>query len=130
MDVRGMNETLTGPATGSTRKLRRAAGGLLRLDLSVLGGGFAWFAYVDAPITDGAMRLIAAAVLCGLLCLVAALSCRESRTERLCRRWWRTALWTFVLTTVLMLTAATVTLNLKGTGTDESDTQTAVVMRG
>jgi hypothetical protein len=108
--------------------LRRFAGRLLRLDLSVLGAGFAWFAYIDAPITDGAMRLIAAAVLSGLVSLLTALICGEARSERFARRWWSVALWSFALTSALMLAAATVTLNLKGSGTDESDTQTSVVM--
>jgi hypothetical protein len=123
-----MSETETGAASASGKKLQRSARGLLRLDLAVLGAGFAWFAYIDAPITDGAMRLIAAAVLVGLLSMVAALVCAESKTERVSRRCWRLALWAFAVTTVLMLTAATVTLNLKGTGTEESDTQTTVVM--
>ncbi len=123
-----MSETEAGPPHASDKKRRRSARGLLRLDLSVLGAGFAWFAYVDAPITDGAMRLIAAAVLAGLLSIVAALICGESKTERASRRSWRVAVWAFAVTTVLMLTAATVTLNLKGTGNEESDTQTTVVM--
>jgi hypothetical protein len=123
-----MSDTESRVASASGKKLQRSARGLLRLDLSVLGAGFAWFAYVDAPITDGAMRLIAAAVLAGLVSMLAALTCAESKTELVSRRCWRVALWTFALTTVLMLTAATVTLNLKGTGTEESDTQTTVVM--
>lgn len=123
-----MSEIESTAAGGSGKRLQRSARGLLRLNLSVLGAGFAWFAYIDAPITDGAMRLFAAAVLAGVLSVVAALICGESRTERFSRRWWRVALWSFLVTTVLMLTAATVTLNLKGTGSDESDIQTAVVM--
>jgi hypothetical protein len=123
-----MNETETRVEGGSGKWRQRSARGLLRLNLSVLGAGFAWFAYIDAPITDGAMRLIAAAVLVGLLSLVATLICGESKTERGSRRWWRVALWSFAVTTVLMLTAATVTLNLKGSGTEDSDTQTSVVM--
>jgi hypothetical protein len=122
-----MNETESTVAGGSAKRLQRSARGLLRLDLSVLGAGFAWFAYIDAPITDGAMRLFAAAVLAGLLSMIAALICGESKTERVGRRWWRVALWSFAVTTVLVLTAATVTLNLKGTGTDESDTQTGMI---
>jgi predicted MFS family arabinose efflux permease len=122
-----MNETETGPAVACELTPHRAVQRLLRLDLTVLGAGFAWFAYIDAPITDGAMRLIAVAVLAGLLCMIAALSCGEAKTERAARRWKRVALWSFVLTTALMLTAATVTLNLKGTGSDESDTQTSVI---
>jgi hypothetical protein len=106
---------------------QRAARALLRLDLVVLGAGFAWFAYIDAPITDGAMRLVAGAVLAGLLTMVATLIAAESSSERLSRRWWRVSLWAFGATALLMLTAATVTLNLKGTGSDDADT-TAVVM--
>jgi hypothetical protein len=122
-----MNEPEPAATDRSGRRLQRSARGLLRLNLSVLGAAFAWFAYVDAPITDGAMRLIAAAVLAGFLSMVAALSCGESKTARISRRWWRIALWSFALMTLLMLTAATVTLNLKGTGNDESYTQTALI---
>jgi hypothetical protein len=113
---------------GAEQRVPFGAGRLLRLELSVLAAAFAWFAYVDAPLTDGAMRLIAAAVLAGVSSIVAALICAEARSEKLRRRCWRLALWSFALSTVLMLTAATVTLNLKGTGPEESDTQTAVIM--
>jgi cell division protein FtsW (lipid II flippase) len=123
-----MNETQIAVTAGPRKKRQRAARALLRLDLAVLGAGFAWFAYIDAPITDGAMRLVAAAVLAGLLCMVATLCCGESTTERAARRWWRIGLWSFAVTSLLMLAAATVTLNLKGTGADETDTQTAVIM--
>lgn len=101
---------------------------LVSLNLVVFGGGFAWFAYIDAPITDGALRVFAGAVLAGLVSMVAALISGESRTEKAARRSRRVALWLFAVATALMLTAATVTLNLKGTGSDEADTQTAVVM--
>jgi len=123
-----MNEPEIAATAGPRQQRQRSARALLRLDLTVVGAGFAWFAYIDAPITDGAMRLIAAAVLAGLLCVVATLSCGESTTERAARRWWRIGVWSFAVTTLLMLAAATVTLNLKGTGTDETDTQTAIVM--
>ena len=66
-------------------------------------------------------------VLAGLLTMVATLIAGESSSERVSRRWWRVSLWAFGVTTLLMLTAVTVTLNLKGTGSDDSDT-TAVVM--
>ena len=123
-----MNETGSAVMTDPRRTRQRSARALLRLDLSVLGAGFAWFAYIDAPITDGAMRLVASAVLAGLLCMVAALSCGESTSERVSRRWWRIGVWSFAVATLLMLAAATVTLNLKGAGTDETDTQTSVLM--
>ena len=123
-----MNDAQFEVASKSAQRLSPSGHWLVRVNLAVLGAGFAWFAYIDAPITDEAMRLLAAAVLAGLLSVVAALISGESRTERFARRARRAALWLFVVTTALMLTAATVTLNLKGTGTDESDTQTAVVM--
>ena len=114
-------------AAGSLALLRRAARGTIRLDLTVLGAGFAWFAYIDAPITDGAMRLFALSVLAGLASLMAALLALESRAAKRSHRLQRAALWLFMATTALMLTAATVTLNLKGTDNGESDTQTALI---
>jgi hypothetical protein len=123
-----MNEGGSAPPGAPAIRRQRSARALLRLDLAVLGAGFAWFAYIDAPITDGAMRLVAGAVLAGLLTMVATLVAGESSSERVSRRWWRVSLWAFGLTTLLMLTAVTVTLNLKGTGSDDADT-TAVVRR-
>ena len=114
---------------GPLKPLRRSARALARLDLTVLGAGFAWFAYIDAPITDGAMRLFALAAAAGLLALIAALISAETKSAKSARRLQRAALYLFIATTALMVTAATVTLNLKGTGTEDSDTQTAVVMR-
>jgi len=114
---------------GSLKPLRRSARALARLDLTVLGAGFAWFAYIDAPITDGAMRLFALAAVAGLLALIAALISADTKSAKSALRLQRAALYLFIATTALMVTAATVTLNLKGTGTEESDTQTAVVMR-
>jgi hypothetical protein len=114
---------------GSLKPLRRSARALARLDLTVLGAGFAWFAYIDAPITDGAMRLFALAALAGLFSLIAALLGAETKSVKSARRLQRAALYLFIATTALMLTAATVTLNLKGSGMEDSDTQTAVIMR-
>ncbi len=124
-----MSEPEAQEARVPIKQVRRSARSLVRLDLSLLGAGFAWFAYIDAPITDGAMRLFALAVLVGILTLIAALIGSESSAEKAARRLQRAALWLFIAATALMLTAATVTLNLRGTGNDESDTQTSVVMR-
>ena len=124
-----MSESEVGVGGGSLKPLRRSARALARLDLTVLGAGFAWFAYIDAPITDGAMRLFALAAVAGLLALIAALISAETKSAKSARRLQRAALYLFIATTALMVTAATVTLNLKGTGTEESDTQTAVVRR-
>lgn len=114
-----------------------AVTGLVPVNLAVLGGGFAWFAYVDAPITDGAMLMFAAAVVAGLLSVGAALFSLEAglwsaqgganggpRGAARCRR---AALIFFLVSLALMLASATLTLNLKGTGNDNQDTQTAAV---
>src|ERR1700694_6060615 len=60
-----MNQTETGATADGRRPSQLAIPQVLRLVLAVLGAGFAWFAYIDAPITDGAMRLIAGAALDG-----------------------------------------------------------------
>ena len=101
----------------------------IQLNLALLGAGFAWFAYIDAPITDGAMRLFAGAVLAAFLSVVAALRSVEARAEASGVRSRRIASWLFVAAAALMLTAATLTLNLRGTGSDDSDTQTKVTAR-
>src|SRR5579862_8195516 len=123
-----MNEAEIVTRTDSEKRLRRSARALVRLNLAVLGAGFAWFAYIDAPITDGAMRVFSASVLAGLASLVAGLVGSESRSNRVVRRSHRICLWLFAVATAFMLVAATVTLNLKGTGSDESETQTALVI--
>ena len=101
----------------------------IQLNFAVLGASFAWFAYIDAPITDGAMRLFAAAVLAAFLSVVAALRSGEARAAASGTRARRVALWLFVAAAALMLTAATLTLNLRGTDSDDSDTQTKVAAR-
>jgi hypothetical protein len=101
----------------------------IQLNFAMLGASFAWFAYIDAPITDGAMRLFAAAVLAALLSVVAALRSGEALTATAGARSRRIALWLFVAAAALMLTAATLTLNLRGTDSEDSDTQTKVAAR-
>ena len=123
-----MNATEPVAESRSGEHGQHSARTLVRWNLAVLGAGFAWFAYIDAPITDGAMRVFAASVLAGLVSLVAALIGCESGKLRVVRRSHRVALWLFVVATALMLLAATVTLNLKGTGPDDSVTETALVI--
>ena len=98
----------------------------VQLNLALLGASFAWFAYIDAPITDGVMRLFALAALGALLSIVAALRSGEAATAAAGARSRRVALWLFAAATALMLTAATLTLNLRGTGLDDEDTTTKV----
>jgi hypothetical protein len=100
--------------------------GLAGLALAVLGAGFAWFAYIDAPITDGAMLLFTAAVTCGFLSVCAAIiggGAARAGHALSGARVLRVAALLFLLTLALMLAAATLTLNLKGTGGEEAETQ-------
>ena len=101
----------------------------IQLNFALLGASFAWFAYIDAPITDGAMRLFAGAVLAAFLSVVAALRSVEARAEAVGTRSRRVASWLFVAAAALMLTAATLTLNLRGTDNEDADTQTKVAAR-
>ena len=123
-----MNETDQAGVAGPGQQQRPPVRWFVQLDLGLLGAGFAWFAYIDAPITDGAMRLFAIAVLVALLSMIAALRSGEAASAAAGARARRVALWLFVAAAALMLTAATVTLNLRGTGFEDSDTNTAVVL--
>jgi len=121
-------ETLKAGPEHAGRAGRLAARALVRWNLAALGAGFAWFAYVDAPITDGAMWLFAAAVMAAFLSLVTALVGSEARSATAAARTRRAAQMLFCVALGLLLTAATVTLNLKGTGGDDAGTQTAEVI--
>ena len=128
-----MNETLR-PVLPPDRAAAASRSGLTGLTLAVLGAGFAWFAYIDAPITDGAMLLFTAAVAAGFLSVCAAIiaggvgmAAHQALGTRAGRAG-RVAVLLFLVALALMLAAATVTLNLKGTGTDEGETQTAVTL--
>ncbi len=123
-----MNEPAEAATDHPGRAGRAAARALVRWNLAALAAGFAWFAYVDAPITDGAMWLFAAAVLAGFLSLVTALVGSEARSAVASARTRRAAQMLFGVAMGLLLAAATLTLNLKGTGSDDADTQTAEVI--
>ena len=115
-------------ADDSGRAARSAANGVARLTLAVLGAGFAWFAYIDAPITDGVMWLFSSAVGAGFLSVIAALVGAEALRPSWSRHTRRAALLLFAVATALLLAAATLTLNLRGAGTDEADTPTVVIL--
>jgi len=121
-------ETLKAGPEHAGRAGRTAARALVRWNLATLGAGFAWFAYVDAPITDGAMWLFAAAVMAAFLSLVTALVGSEARSAVAAARTRRAAQLLFCVAMGLLLAAATVTLNLKGTGGGDAGTQTAEVI--
>jgi hypothetical protein len=101
---------------------------LVQWNLTVLGAGFAWFAYIDAAITDGAMLVFAAAVATSLLSVTAVVLGGTAQSALLAQRIRRAALLLFLVALALMLTAASATLNMKGSGTDAEDTQTAALM--
>lgn len=101
----------------------------VQLNLALLGASFAWFAYIDAPITDGAMRLFGLAVLAALLSIVSALRSVEAPTMAAGARSRRVATWLFAVAAALMLAAATLTLNLRGGDSEDSDTPTKVELR-
>lgn len=129
-ESQGMNEANATPAASSPAAAART-GGLPGLTLAVLGAGFAWFAYIDAPITDGAMLLFTAAVAAGFLSVFAAIiggAVVRAEQSGYSVRAARAAILLFLLALALMLAAATLTLNLKGTGADDAETQTAVTM--
>lgn len=117
------------PADAAPNADRPPARWFVQLNLALLGASFAWFAYIDAPITDGAMRLFALAVLAALLSIVAALRSGEAATAVARERSRRAALWLFAVATALMLVTATLTLNLRGSDMDEDETPTKVVLR-
>ena len=126
-----MNVANATPVAPSERAAAASSSGLAGWALAVLGVGFAWFAYIDAPITDGAMLLFTAAVAAGFLSVCAAIIgggfAMPERTAFGVRSA-RAAVLLFLVALALMLAAATLTLNLKGTGTDDAETQTAVTM--
>jgi len=116
-------------ATALTRLIAALAAGLLTVS-------FAWFALIDAPISDLAMGIFAAgaglgvgAVITALLSLESAVSGaaqgelpapRAARAQRLRRL----ALILLCLGLVVLTIAATLTLNVKGSGTDDEETAT------
>lgn len=119
-------------STGSTRSLNVEGGrtterAVVTWVLATLGVAFAWFAYIDAPITDGAMFVITMASVAGLLAVIAALISCEVQALVSARRMRRVAASLFVLELVLMLAAITATLNLRGSEQDDTGTQTALV---
>ena len=85
--------------------------------LASLGAGFAWFAYIDAPITDMAMELFALAVGSGFLAV-----CLASLAGPGARLVQRLALLLSLASLLLLLASATATLNVKGTGDEDATT--------
>ncbi len=122
-----MNEQAV--ASRERDSVRAASQRLVSWNLAVIGGGFAYFSYIDAPITDAAMWLFGAAVAISLLSLIFALIGGEAGAPAYGARSRRIALLLFVAGLALLLMTATLTMNLKGTATDDDDTQTAGVSR-
>ena len=117
---------------------RAAARYVAGLALGILAVSLAWFAYIDAPISDRVMLWIACAVAAGVIAALAglwdfALTLRASVGEtiavprRVLRLRWLSMLALAVLV-VIMAMAMVATLNLKGaaSGSETEDTAVAV----
>jgi fumarate reductase subunit D len=103
------------------------------LNLGLLAGVGAWFAYIDAAITDAAMLVLAVGIALSLGSVAAALLSMERLLSRVAAaptgvRSRRLALLLLLLALVCELGAATATLNLKGGDSDASDTTTAATV--
>jgi hypothetical protein len=115
---------------------RAAARFVSALALGVMGAGLAWFAYVDAPISDRVMLSIACAVaagsvatLVGLWALAITLGTAPADStamQRRVRRLLRLALAALAALVLLLAVASVITLNLRGSDAAE-DTQATTV---
>ncbi len=119
---------------------RVAAGSIATTGLAVAGGVLAWFAYVDAPITDGAMLLVVIGVLGAVLAAAAAFWARElllgpgsgDGVAPLARATLlrRIALCLLLLSLLVLAAATLATLNLRGSGdADAEDTRTTALFQ-
>jgi K+-transporting ATPase A subunit len=113
-----------------------AARGLARLvaqlALLLMAVALAWFGWVDASITDGAMLLVAVGLLFAALAAGAALVSLEAGLAldaagrgdvAADARWRRLGLAFLVAALLVLVVAAVLTLNLRGGGVDDSDGQ-------
>lgn len=108
------------------------------LALATLGGGLAWFAYIDAPISDRVMLWVAFAAAAATVAVLAALGvlaltlaaapAEATGAQRRSRRLLRLALAALAVLVVLLAMASVATLNLRGAGNESEteDTATAV----
>ena len=112
-------------AREASRSLARL---LAKLSLAAAALALGWFNWVDAPITDGAMLLVAAGELLLVAAASAALLSLEAAVAALpprVQRWRRLALALLLSGLLLLVVAAVLTLNLRGTGDDAEGEQTA-----
>jgi len=133
------------PDAGLAAGARAAATSIASLGLAGAGGVLAWFAYIDAPISDAAMGLVALGVLCTLLAVALALWSRElllavppadggappalARATLVHATLLRRVALVLLLAALLLLAAATLaTLNLRGSGAaDAEDARTTAL---
>jgi hypothetical protein len=108
---------------------RAAARYIAGLALAVLAVLLGWFAYIDAPITDGVMLLVACAVAAGVVAVLASLwgyaaalaatgADADSRLPPRVRRLRRVAMAAAAVMLVVAAVAMVATLNVRG---DDSD---------
>ena len=120
---------------------RAVARYLASLALAVVGAALAWFAYIDAPISDAVMLWVALGVALGVVAALAGLAALavsfgtaatagppgETLQRRLARLR-RIALLALAVALLVLGAAALATLNLRGTGTDSGEQDTSVAV--
>jgi hypothetical protein len=111
-----------------TRGARLLATLLVLLAFGLCGGALAWFAWVEAPITDGVMVLVSAGLLLEVLAAAAALLALEfgvggSARSALARR---AALGLVLAGFLVLMVAAALTLNLRGTADEDAGGEATV----
>lgn len=117
----------------------RAFARLVAMIALLLGAvALAWFGWIDAPITDGAMVLVAVGLLFAVLAAGAALLSLEAglagdaagaASGGASARWRRLALALLLAALLVLAVAAVVTLNLRGSGADDAGDEQATATR-
>jgi len=116
---------------GDARALARF---VVAIALLLAAVALAWFGWIDAPISDGAMVLFAVGLLFTVLAAGAGLLSLESglaadapgaAASHLPGLWRRLALAMLLAALLVLAVAAVVTLNLRGTGGDADEDATA-----
>jgi hypothetical protein len=120
----------------------RAFARLVAMVALLLGAvALAWFGWIDAPITDGAMVLVAVGLLFAVLAAGAALLSLEAglaadatassgaASGGASARWRRLALALLLAALLVLAVAAVVTLNLRGSGADDAGDEQATATK-
>ena len=108
------------------------------LALGVMAVALAWFAYIDAPISDRVMLWVACAVAAGtvaalaglwaLLLTLGAAPAEAPAAQRRVRRLLRLALAALAMQVLVTAIASVATLNVRGEGVEAGTEDTAVAV--